>query len=145
MKYNSKEDYMVTNKNYIELSGRLTKDIVLKVSKGEQEYGIISIAINKYYNDSGGYLKNNPVFFDIFIWHPTVLELYGDALKKGVRVIVRAELAQYEGRVMVNVTSHDGVSVLQEIKPKNKTNKSEIEQEYGDMSVSEAEIHDLVH
>ncbi len=115
---------MITNQNCVELSGRLTKDIVLKVSKDNHEYGIISIAINKFHNDGQGKLKYQTAFFDAFIWRPMLLELYRDVLKKGVSVIVRAELTQYEGRVVINVTEQNGISVLQDLIPKKEAGEA---------------------
>jgi len=139
---------MITNQNYVELSGRLTKDIALKVSKDNHEYGIISIAVNKFHTGSQGYLKYQTEFFDAFIWRPLLLELYKKILKKGVRVIVRAELVHFEGKVVINVVKQNGISVLQELKPKKETvDKQGIEQElkanYQNTGMSEIEIQNL--
>jgi hypothetical protein len=140
--------HMITNTNYVELSGRLTKDITLKVSRDNEEYGVISIAVNKFHTDSQGYLKYQTAYFDVFIWRQMLLDLYKEVLKKGVRVIVRAELVHFEGKVAINVIKQNGISILQDLKLKNeKANKQSIvqglRQDYENMSMSKTKLKNL--
>jgi hypothetical protein len=112
---------MIRDKNYVELSGCLTKDIkFLTTDTDGRKYGIVTIMVNKYYRDSLGVKKQQISFFDIFIWHLNILELYGHRLIKNTRVIVRGELANSlssdKSKVLITVNGYDGISILLDLK-----------------------------
>lgn len=76
--------------NNVSLTGRLTKDVELKYTKGEKAYAKFSIAVNRT-------KKDEVDFINLLAWEKTA-ELCSEYLKKGNRVgiIGHIQIGSYE-------------------------------------------------
>lgn len=95
---------MNADRNIVELSGRLVRDIKLGTTKDGRTYGVITVLIR-------GKSDKKPQFFEAFIWNEKLIEFYGRYLKSGRRVMIRGALARNDKQLYLNVTEDYGVMV----------------------------------
>ena len=87
---------MVRDRNIVELSGRLVRDIWLRESKEGNVYGMVTVVVR-------GKTEKKVDFFEVFVWNKRIIDHFGKHLKAGKKVIVRGELSKSEKGVFINV------------------------------------------
>lgn len=121
---------MGKDRNMVELSGRLVRDIWLRETRDGNVYGMITVVVR-------GKTEKKVDFFEIFVWNKRIIEHYGKYLKAGKKVIVKGELSKSEKGVFINVFEDYGVMICVDIR--------ELKAKAGDEWVRELEEENKVY
>jgi hypothetical protein len=100
---------MGKDRNMVELSGRLVRDIWLRETRDGNVYGMITVVVR-------GKTEKKVDFFEIFVWNKRIIEHFGKYLKAGKKVVVRGELSKSEKGVFINVFEDYGVMICVDIR-----------------------------
>ena len=100
---------MVRDRNIVELSGRLVRDIWLRETKEGNVYGMVTVVVR-------GKTEKKVDFFEVFVWNKRIIDHFGKHLKAGKKVIVRGELSKSEKGVFINVFEDYGVMICVDVR-----------------------------
>lgn len=111
---------MNSDRNNVELCGRLVRDIKLCEKKSGATYAIITILTRRDKGDKGE-------FFEVFIWNSKIIECYGQYLKAGKRVSIKGWLSRTKENFYINLTEDYGLIIatdIKDLKQKEEVNRS---------------------
>ena len=100
---------MSADRNIVELSGRLVRDIKLNQTKDGSVFAMITLVIR---NKS----QKKADFIDIFIWNARLIDFYGEYLKPGRRVMIRGTISKSEKGLLINVTEDYGMMLCYDVR-----------------------------
>ena len=110
---------MSADRNVVELSGRLVRDVKLGETRDGRVYGLVTIVIR-------GFNDKKADFFEVFIWNKRLIEFYGRYLKSGKRVLIRGTLSRQENQIYINVTEDYGIMICIDTRDLKKEEKGSL-------------------
>ena len=100
---------MSADRNVVELSGRLVRDIKLNQTKDGTVFAIITLVVRNK-------TQKKPDFIEVFIWNTRLIEFYGEHLKAGRRIMARGSLSKSEKGLLINVTEDYGIMICYDVR-----------------------------